>query len=137
MKLTDVLQGVDVRKIMGSSQREITGIAYHTQRVDKGFLFAALRGLEVDGHRFIGEAMKRGAEAVVLEDEATPPGNGTMILVPNSRQALARVSSNFYGNPSSHLTLIGVTGTNGKTTTTYLLESILEKAGYRVGVIGT
>ena len=137
MKLADVLQGVEVRKIVGTSQREITGIAYHTQRVEKGFLFAALRGLEVDGHRFIGEAMKRGAEAVVLEDEATPPGNGTMILVPNSRQALARVSSNFYGNPSSQVTLIGVTGTNGKTTTTYLLESILKKAGYRVGVIGT
>jgi len=137
MKLADVLQGVEVRKIVGTSQREITGIAYHTQRVNKGFLFAALRGLEVDGHRFIGEAVNRGAEAVVLEDEATPPGNGTMILVPNSRQALARVSSNFYGNPSSHVTLIGVTGTNGKTTTTYLLESIFEKAGTRVGVIGT
>lgn len=137
MKLADVLQGVEVRRIVGTSQRQITGIAYHTRRVDKGFLFAALRGLEVDGHRFIGEAVKRGAEAVVLEDETTPPGNGTMILVPNSRQALARVSSNFYGTPSSHVTLIGVTGTNGKTTTTYLLESILEKAGYRVGVIGT
>jgi UDP-N-acetylmuramoyl-L-alanyl-D-glutamate--2,6-diaminopimelate ligase len=137
MKLTDVLQGVEVRKIVGTSQREVMGIACHTQRVDKGFLFAALRGLEADGHRFIGEAVKRGAEAVILEDEGTSPGNGTMIFVPNSRQALAKASSNFYGNPSSHVKLIGVTGTNGKTTTTYLLESIFEKAGYRVGVIGT
>jgi len=81
--------------------------------------------------------VKRGAEAVILEDEGTRPSNGTMILVPNGRQALARVSSNFYGNPSSHVKLIGVTGTNGKTTVTYLLESIFKKAGYRVGVIGT
>lgn len=137
MRLEDVLQGVEVRKIVGTSQRDIAGIAYHTQRVDSGVLFAAIRGLQTDGHRFIGEAVKRGAEAVILEDETTPPGNATMILVPNSRQALARVSSNFYGNPSSQVKLIGVTGTNGKTTTTYLLESIFEKAGYRVGVIGT
>ena len=137
MKLTELLQGVEVKKIVGASQREITGIAYHTQRVEKGFLFTALRGLEADGHRFIGEAVKRGAEAVILEDEGARPSNGTMILVPNGRQALARVSSNFYGNPSSHVKLIGVTGTNGKTTATYLLESIFKKAGYRVGVIGT
>src|SRR4030042_6304019 len=136
MKLTELLEGVEVRKIVGASQREITGIAYHTRRVEKGFLFAALRGLEADGHRFIGEAVKRGAEAVILEDEESYPSNGTMILVPNGRQALARVSSNFYGNPSSHVKLIGVTGTNGKTTATYLLESILKKAGYRGGVVG-
>ena len=137
MKLTKLLEGVEIRKIVGEPQREIAGIAYHTQRVEKGFLFAALRGLEADGHRFIGEAMRRGAETVVLEEEVEIPSNGTMILVPNSRQALAKVSSNFYENPSSRVKLIGVTGTNGKTTTTYLLESIFKKAGHRVGVIGT
>jgi UDP-N-acetylmuramoyl-L-alanyl-D-glutamate--2,6-diaminopimelate ligase len=92
--------------------------------------------MEVDGHQFIGEAIQRGAEAVLLEEEREI-SNRTMVVVPNSRQALARISSNFYGNPSSQVTLIGITGTNGKTTTTYLLESIFKKAGYAVGVIGT
>ena len=77
-----------------------------------------------------------GAEAVLLEEEREIPEK-TMIFVPNSRQALAKISSNFYGNPSSQVKLIGITGTNGKTTTTYLLESIFKKAGYSVGVIGT
>jgi UDP-N-acetylmuramoyl-L-alanyl-D-glutamate--2,6-diaminopimelate ligase len=137
MKLNELLQGVEVQEIVGDTHREISGIAYHTQQVEKGFLFAALRGQEVDGHRFIGEALRKGAEAVIVEEIAEGPHNGTMILVPNSRQALARVSSNFYGSPSSQLRLIGITGTNGKTTTTYLLESIFKEAGYRVGVIGT
>jgi UDP-N-acetylmuramoyl-L-alanyl-D-glutamate--2,6-diaminopimelate ligase len=92
--------------------------------------------MEADGHEFIEEAIKRGAEAVVSEEEREV-SNGTMILVPNSRQALAKISSNFYGDPSSRLKLIGITGTNGKTTTTYLLESIFEKTGCTVGVIGT
>jgi UDP-N-acetylmuramoyl-L-alanyl-D-glutamate--2,6-diaminopimelate ligase len=92
--------------------------------------------MEVDGHHFIGEAVERGAEVVVSEEEREV-SHRTMIVVPNSRQALGKMSSNFYGDPSSQVKLIGITGTNGKTTTTYLLESILKKAGYRVGVIGT
>ncbi len=137
MRLNKLLEGIEVQEIVGDTHREISGIAYHTQRVQKGFLFAALRGLEVDGHRFIGEAVGKGAEAIVTEEKVEIPGDNTMIVVPNSRKALARVSSNFYGNPSSRVVLLGVTGTNGKTTTTYLLESILKKAGFRVGVIGT
>ena len=131
-----MLEGVEIRRITGESRREIEGIAYHSHLVRKGFLFAALRGMEVDGHQFIGEAIERGAEAVLLEQEREI-GNRTMIVVPNSRQALARISSNFHGNPSSQVRLIGITGTNGKTTTTYLLESIFKKAGCAVGVIGT
>ncbi len=92
--------------------------------------------MEVDGHQFIEEAVQRGAGAVVSEEEREV-SDRTLILVPNSRQALAKISSNFYGNPSSRLKLIGITGTNGKTTTTYLLESIFRKAGCDVGVIGT
>jgi UDP-N-acetylmuramoyl-L-alanyl-D-glutamate--2,6-diaminopimelate ligase len=136
MELTKLLEGVEIRRIAGETQREIEGIAYHSRQVKKGYLFAAIRGMEVDGHQFIGEAIKRGAEAVLLEQEREI-GNGTMILVPNSRQALARISSNFYGNPSSQIRLIGITGTNGKTTTAYLMESILKKSGGTVGVIGT
>ena len=136
MELTKLLEGVEISRISGEMRREIEGITYHSRRVEKGFLFAAIRGMESDGHQFIGEAIDRGAVAVLLEQEREIGGR-TMIRVPNSRQALARVSSNFYGNPSSRMTLIGITGTNGKTTTTYLLESILKQAGCAVGVIGT
>jgi UDP-N-acetylmuramoyl-L-alanyl-D-glutamate--2,6-diaminopimelate ligase len=155
MELRKLLEGVEIRKITGETLKEIRGIAYHSKQIEKGFLFAAIRGMEADGHRFIEEAVGRGAEAVVLEEEVKIPNGGvglalpkkgaasgvpthvTMILVPNSRQALAKISTNFYGDPSSRMKLIGITGTNGKTTTTYLLESIFKKAGYPVGVIGT
>ncbi len=130
------MEGVEIKKINGDLLKEIKGIAYHSNQVRKGFLFAAIRGMESDGHEFIGEAIRKGAEAVLLEREREI-SNGTMIVVPHSRQALARISSNFYGDPSSKVRLIGITGTNGKTTTTYLLESIIKKAGFLAGVIGT
>jgi UDP-N-acetylmuramoyl-L-alanyl-D-glutamate--2,6-diaminopimelate ligase len=136
MELKRLMEGVEVKKMIGDSLREVEGIAYHSKQIGKGFLFAALRGSEADGHRFIEEAIQRGAEVVVSEEERDVSGQ-TLILVSNSRQALAKISSNFYGDPSSRLKLIGITGTNGKTTTTYLLESIFKKAGSTVGVIGT
>ena len=136
MELKKLIEGVEVKKIAGDPLKEVEGIAYHTKQIGKRFLFAAIRGLEVDGHQFIEEAVQRGAGAVVSEEEREV-SDRTLILVPNSRQALAKISSNFYGNPSSRLKLIGITGTNGKTTTTYLLESIFRKAGCDVGVIGT
>jgi UDP-N-acetylmuramoyl-L-alanyl-D-glutamate--2,6-diaminopimelate ligase len=136
MELKKLLEGVEIKKLKGETLKEIEGIAYHSRKVEKGFLFVAIRGLEFDGHQFIEEAVRKGAEAVLLEGEREIPGR-TVISVPSSRQALAKISSNFYGNPSSQVGLIGVTGTNGKTTTTYLLESIFKKAGYAAGVIGT
>ena len=106
MELRKLLEGVEIRKITGETLKEIEGIAYHSKQMGKGFLFAAIRGMEVDGHQFIGEAIERGAEAVVLEEEIKiPVGAGlalprraqqerpthvTMISVPNSRQALAK-----------------------------------------------
>ncbi|MDP2970543.1 MAG: Mur ligase family protein, partial [Deltaproteobacteria bacterium] len=136
MELMKLLEGVEVRKIVGETRKDIEGIAYHSRQVGKSFLFAAIRGMEADGHRFIDEAIERGAETILLE-EGSDLGGRTAIFVPNSRQALARVASNFYGDPSNRVSLLGITGTNGKTTTTFLLESILKKAGYAVGVIGT
>ena len=136
MELTKLMEGVETRRMTGEARKDIQGIAYHSHQVRKGFLFAAIRGLKVDGHRYIDDALQRGAETVLLEEDRDIP-HGSAILVPNSRIALARIAANFYGNPSSRIKLIGVTGTNGKTTITYLLESILKKAGYPVGVIGT
>ena len=154
MELRKLLEGVEIIKMTGEILKEIEGVAYHSKQIGKDFLFAAIRGMEVDGHQFIEEAIERGAEAVVLEEEikiltgaglalskkggaSNVPAHVTMILVPNSRQALAKISSNFYGDPSSRIRLIGITGTNGKTTTTYLVESIFKKAGFTAGVIGT
>ncbi|NWG02183.1 MAG: UDP-N-acetylmuramoyl-L-alanyl-D-glutamate--2,6-diaminopimelate ligase [Syntrophaceae bacterium] len=152
MELRRLIEGVEVKRIDGDTSKEVKGIAYHSKQIQEGFLFTALRGVEEDGRRFIGEAIKRGAEVIVLEEtlmegagvppykkatENDIPNHVTMILVHNSRQALAKISSNFYGDPSSQVRLIGVTGTNGKTTTTYLLESIFKEAGCQVGVIGT
>lgn len=136
MELNKLLEGVEVRRIVGETRKEIQGIAYHSKEVRPGFLFAALRGFETDGHHFIDDAIERGAEAILLEEGPEVKGK-TLIFVPNSRQALARVSKTFYGNPSSQISLVGVTGTNGKTTTTFLLESILNQGGFSVGVIGT
>lgn len=136
MKLEKLLEGVETLMITGEILKEISGIAYHSKQIKEGFLFAAIRGMEVDGHRFIGEAIQKGAEAVVLEEEQDI-FNQTLILVLNSRRALSKISSNFFGSPSSRVKLIGITGTNGKTTTAYLLESILKRAGYSAGVIGT
>jgi UDP-N-acetylmuramoyl-L-alanyl-D-glutamate--2,6-diaminopimelate ligase len=136
MDLKRLLQAVEIKKMTGPTEKKIEGIAYHSQQVKKGFLFAALRGAEVDGHRFVSDALERGAEAFLLEEEREIPDK-TGIWVADSRRALARVSANFFGNPSSRMRLIGVTGTNGKTTTTYLLESILKKAGRQPGVVGT
>ncbi len=136
MELRKLIEGVEVKKIVGDSLKQVDGVAYHSKRIEKGFLFAAIRGLEVDGHQFIGEAVQRGAGVVVSEEEREV-SDRTLILVPNSRQALAKIAINFYGDPSARLKLIGITGTNGKTTTTYLLESIFEKAGRTAGVIGT
>jgi len=136
MELARLIEGVEIKKIAGDLRKEINGIAYHSKQVREDFLFAAIRGAEADGHQFVKEAIERGAEAVVLEEEQKV-SNRTMVLVPDSRRALAKISSNFYGDPSSKVILIGITGTNGKTTTTYLLESIFKKAGWNVGVIGT
>ena len=118
---------------------EIRGIAYDSRRVAAGDLFFALRGGSADGHDHIAAAFERGAVAAIVEFVPENLGlvDRPVIVVLDSRRALAPVSTHFFGNPSSQLSLIGVTGTNGKTSTTYLVESILQRAGVPVGVIGT
>lgn len=120
-------------RIVGDPDTVITGITYDSRLARTGTLFAALRGSDFDGHRFIDAAITQGAGAVLAE--APMPGNG--LVVEDSRAALAIVSAEFYGHPSRELTLIGLTGTDGKTTTSYLVRQILEAAGHQTGVIGT
>lgn len=123
-------------KVVGSPDIEVAGIALDSREVEKGTLFAAMPGAHVDGCAFIGDAVGRGACAVLVEraGESVPV---TQVIVEDIRGALAEVSARFYGYPSRRIKLVGVTGTNGKTTTTYLIESILKAAGFNPGVIGT
>lgn len=138
MTLNDLLNGLEILKMRGESSFEITDITYHSSKVKSGSLFVAIKGLKADGHDFISEAIARGAKAIILEDpRRVIPNEITMIVVPNSRKALAQLSTRFYEYPSQALKLIGVTGTNGKTTTTFLIESLLKEAGFNPGVIGT
>jgi UDP-N-acetylmuramoyl-L-alanyl-D-glutamate--2,6-diaminopimelate ligase len=118
---------------------EIRGISYDSRRVEAGDLFFALRGSSTDGHDYLGAAFERGAVAAIVESLPVDAAIAArpLVRVPDSRRALAPISTRFFGNPSADLTLIGVTGTNGKTSTTYLVESILQRAGVPVGVIGT
>jgi len=117
------------------SDPDISAIHYRAQDVRPGGLFVAIQGQVADGHAFIDEALKNGAAAVVTQKKVKQ--DAIVIQVPDTRQALADISAQFYGNPSEQMVLVGITGTNGKTTTAFLIESILEKAGFEVGVIST
>jgi len=136
MQLADLIRGLGAIAIDGPMNRDIGGISYDSRRAGPGDLFVAVRGQQFDGHSFIEQAVEKGAVAVVAERVGLSH-RATMIVVPDSRQALARLASAFYGEPSMELTMIGVTGTNGKTTTSFLLKHLLEKANRPSGLIGT
>jgi UDP-N-acetylmuramoyl-L-alanyl-D-glutamate--2,6-diaminopimelate ligase len=134
--LSILLSPLENRRVIGNPDVAIRGIAYHSRSVEKGFLFAAICGNREDGKRYIPEAIERGAGAILV-DEPIDLGGAVQVIVPDVREALARMAAAFYGDPSAALTVIGITGTNGKTTVSYLLEAILKEGGWRVGVMGT
>ena len=136
MRLADLLAALSSPAVVGSSEREITGLAYHSADVRPGDLFGAIRGFVHDGHRYAEEAARRGAVALLV-DHPLEQVTATQIVVPDTRRALAALATVFYGDPSRSLWVCGVTGTNGKTTTTYLIDAILSAAGRRTAVIGT
>lgn len=137
MKLKELLKNVPTKSIHGSQEIDISGIAYDSRRVREGYLFICVRGSKLDGHEFSYEAVQKGAVVILGEEEVETRAKIARIIVPNARVALAQISANFYQNPSHKLKVIGVGGTDGKTTTTYLIESVLKEAGFRVGVVGT
>ena len=136
MTLRELLAGVAVREAEADLDLEISGVSYDSRRTRPGDLFVAMAGYATDGHKFIPMAREKGAACVLCQEK--PEGEGPWVLVEDSRAALAQVGRNWYGDPAASMTMVGVTGTNGKTTTTYLLKDILEQAaGAKVGLIGT
>src|SRR6266700_4281874 len=136
MQLKTLLAATPVRQVFGSVDRPVEGIAYDSRRVQRHTMFVALRGEKTDGHQFIGHAIDKGASVIVAEREQKDP-RVTCLLVENTRTALADLSAAFYGHPAGKLKLAAITGTNGKTTTTFLIKHICEKAGLRCGLLGT
>src|SRR5213080_5236062 len=136
MQLKTLLASTPVRHLFGSADRPVENIAYDSRRVQRHTMFVALRGEKTDGHQFIGHAIDKGASVIVAEREQKDP-RITCLLVENTRTELADFSATFYGHPARKLKLAAVTGTNGKTTTTFLIKHICENAGLRCGLIGT
>lgn len=139
MELKKVLQGIEGVKAKGNLDIDIEDITNDSRKVKKGSMFIAIKGFAVDGHKYVQDVIKEKPSAIMLEEGADLKGLSdlediTILVVPDTRKALAVVSSNFYDNPSKKLKLIGVTGTKGKTTTTYMIKEILEKQGKKVRI---
>lgn len=138
MKLLDLLNGVSYQLLSGELEKEINNIQYDSRKIEVDDLFVCLTGFEVDGHNYANKAIEAGAKVIICEKNIDiKENNVTVLLVKEGRKALALMAANYYGHPTRKLKLIGVTGTNGKTTTVYLLKSMLEKAGKKVGLVGT
>ena len=136
MKLGELLHNIPILETNADLEQEITGVSYDSRHTSPGDLFIALEGYETDGHRFIPMAREKGAACVLCQK--TPQDGGPYVRTGDSRGALAQTGRNWFGDPAGEMTMVGVTGTNGKTTTTYLLKDVLEKAaGAKVGLIGT
>ncbi len=137
MRFTELLQGVET--LAATGEAEITAVEYDSRRIRPGALFLAMRGETTDGNRYIDDAIKRGASALVSDAVAQVQASKLLAhaVVPHGRQSLATISANFYGHPAHRLKITGVTGTNGKTTTTFLIESFLREAGRTSALIGT
>ncbi|HOE58074.1 MAG TPA: Mur ligase domain-containing protein, partial [Bacillota bacterium] len=136
MKLREILKGIDIVSAKGNLDIEISGMVYDSRKIMKGNLFICVVGYAYDGHSYINDALQKGAAAFVVEKDIHIEGRA-VVRVNSSRSAMPILASNFYGNPSQKLKLIGITGTNGKTTTTYLIKSIMEVNNQKIGLLGT
>lgn len=138
MRLTDLLTELEYEIVQGSLDTEVSGVSNDSRKVEKDFLFFCIAGAVFDGHEFAENVVKQGAAVLVVEkDVSVTDSDVTIVKVKNTRYAMGMICSSFYGNPSKRLTVIGITGTKGKTTTTYMIKSMLEAAGHKTGLIGT
>ena len=137
MKLAELLEKTEYEVRQGSTDREVKGLAYDSRKVSEGFAFACISGSMQDGHDFIPEVVKKGAKVLVVQKEVEAPEDVTVIRVKNTRLTLALMSAAWFDYPAEKLKTIGITGTKGKTTTSYMIKSILEQGGIKTGLIGT
>jgi len=137
MKISALIKKIPTRRFVGSPETEIAALHYDSRRVASGGAFFAMRGSAVDGHQFIDDALARGAAAIFMEEDRALPDGVAGVVVENARRAMALATAEFFGDPTAAMRTIGVTGTNGKTTVTYLIESILRAAGCHPAVLGT
>jgi UDP-N-acetylmuramoyl-L-alanyl-D-glutamate--2,6-diaminopimelate ligase len=137
MLLKELIEGLEIVKVTGDLNIEINSIAYDSRKTKSGSLFVCVEGFKVDGHKFIPQAIENGTKALIVQREVEVPEGVTVIQVNDTRYALASVADIFYSHPSGKFNLVGVTGTKGKTTTTYMIKSILEEYGQKTGLIGT
>lgn len=137
MILKSLLKGLDYEVIKGNEESKVQNIRYDNRKIEQGDAFVCVKGFKVDGHSFIGDAIKKGARVLIVQEEVSVQEDITIIKVKDTRKALAIMSSNYFGNPKDKLKIIGITGTNGKTTSAFIIKSILEKAGFMTGLIGT
>lgn len=138
-RLKDLLSNLEYECIAGTEETEVTEVVYDSRKVTPGCLFICIVGANVDGHDFAAQVAEAGAKVLVVQKEVDLPAQAdvTVIKVEDTRYAMAFISASYFGNPAEELKVIGITGTKGKTTTTYLVKSILEQAGMKVGLIGT
>lgn len=137
MQIAKLLEKLEYELVAGSLETEITTLVYDSRKVEKGSVFVCISGTVRDAHDFIPDVVEKGAAAVIVEKDVTVPDGVTVVKVADSRRALACMSAAYFDYPSKKLKTIGITGTKGKTTTTYMVKSILESAGIRTGLIGT
>ena len=137
MILQTLLERMEYSCVQGSADIEITDLVYDSRKAQKGSVFVCIKGVVVDGHTFVSQVCEAGAAALIVQDDVTAPEDVTVIKVADTRLALAELSAAYFGHPAEKIKTIGITGTKGKTTTTYMIKSILEHAGYKVGLIGT
>jgi len=137
MKCKDLLEEVRLVEFYGNPEQEITGLSYSSKKIEPGYIFFALKGQKADGHDFLAEVIEKGASLVVSERPRPAELHLNWLQVLDVREAMAQIAASFYGHPSLKLKMVGITGTKGKTTTSYLLEHILKTAGLTPGLIGT
>lgn len=137
MQLKELVKDLNIKEINGSLEVEVDSIAYDSRKTKQGSLFVCVEGTVVDGHKYINDAIENGTKAFLVQKHVDVPEGITTIETDDTRFGLAAVSDAFFGHPSSKLNLIGITGTKGKTTTTYMVKAILEAAGHNMGLIGT
>ena len=138
MKLQKLLEKMDYELLQGSLETEVADLAYDSRKIKPGMLFVAIAGTVVDGHKFIPDVLAKGASVLVVEREIESPSSEvTVVKVENGRQALSYISQAYFEYPADKMISIGITGTKGKSTTTYMVRDIIEKSGKKCGIVGT